>query len=119
MDIMEKNQIIKAVIAGIAIITASVLIVINLGGSDDVSSRELRSIIESRSDEELITMRQNLAAQIAEANRTRSGEKSSILLGYERMLSDYDDILRRRDIDPDQLPTPSLAEVPVRDGEGP
>lgn len=116
---MDKNQMIKAGLAVVAIVIAAVLIVINIGGSEQVTSSDLRSVVESRSDEELVQMRQNLAAQVAEANRTRSGEKSKMLLGYEQMLADYDEILRKRGIDPDKLVTPSIAEVPTRNGEGP
>ncbi len=116
---MDKSQYFKIVISCVAILAALVTAGVYLTGGDEVTSNDLRSIVKSLPDEELIQMRQMLAAQVAEANRTRKGEKSSILVGYEQQLADYDEILRERDIDPEKLKVPTYAEMPMRKDEGP
>lgn len=116
---MDSSQKIKFGGACAAIVIALGLIIYSFGGSGSVTSGDLRKVVESLPDDQLIQTRQTLAAQIAEANRTRSGEKSEMLIGYEEMLADYDEILRERGIDPDGLDVPSLAEIPLRKDEGP
>lgn len=116
---MDSSQIIKVGGACAAIVIALGLIVYSFSGSDRVTSSDLRKVVESLPDDQLLQTRQTLASQIAEANRTRSGEKSEMLLGYEAMLADYDSILRNRGINPDELEVPSVAEIPMRKNERP
>ena len=116
---MDKSQTTKVIVACVFLLIAGVLILKFTGGSAGVTERDMRSALEEMPLEDLISMRQALAAQVAEANRTRTGEKSDILLGFEETLANYDAILAVRGVDLDELGTPSLAEVPLRKGEGP
>ena len=117
---MDNTDKLKAIGAIVLLIAAGGLLVYFTGGSDKPTSGDLKAMVEALPDDELIGIRQSLAAQVEEANRTRSGStKSKFLIGYERQLEEYDNILRDRGIDPDTLETPTLAEVPIRKDEGP
>jgi hypothetical protein len=116
---MDKSQTIKVIIACVFLLVAGVLILKFAGGSSGIREKDMRSALEEMPVDDLISMRQALAAQVAEANRTRSGEKSEMLLGFEATLANYDAILTERGVDVEALGTPSLAEVPMRKGEEP
>lgn len=116
---MDKSQTTKVIVACVLLLIAGVLILKFTGGSEGVTGRDMQSALEEMPVEDLISMRQALAAQVAEANRTRSGEKSDMLLGFEETLANYDAILTERGVDVGALGTPSLAEVPTRKGEEP
>lgn len=116
---MDRSQTIKVIIACVLLLVAGGLILRFTGGSGGIKEKDMRSALEEMPVEDLISMRQALAAQVAEANRTRSGEKSDMLLGFEETLANYDAILAERGVNVDELGTPSLAEVPMRKGEEP
>jgi len=116
---MDRSKLTKIIVSGVIILAAAVLIIRSAGGEGSLNENHMESALEAMPTDEIITMRQSLAAQIAEANRTRSGEKSEMLLGFEATLEDYDRMLRERGTDPDTLETPSLAQMPQRHGEEP
>lgn len=116
---MDKSQTIKVVVACLFLVIAAFLFLKFTGGSSTVSRSDMQAGLQEMPVEELISMRQALAAQVAEANRRRSGEKSDMLLGFEETLANYDAILTERGVDVEELGTPSLAEVPMRKGEEP
>lgn len=116
---MDKSQTVKVVLSCLFLLVAGVLILRFTGGSGGMSKSDMRTALEEMPVEDLVSMRQALAAQIAEANRTRKGEKSDMLLGFEKTLEEYNTILSERGVNVDELGTPSLAEVPMRKGEEP
>lgn len=117
---MQRSDQVKVVGAIMLLLVAGVLMLFFTGGSEKPTSGDLKSMVQSLSDEDLINMRQSLAAQVADANRTRgSSEKSKFLIGYEKQLAEYDSILTERGIDPAKLETPTLAEFPIRKDEEP
>lgn len=116
---MVKSQNIKVVVACLFLVIAAVLFLRFAGGSDGMTESDMKSALQEMPVEELISMRQALAFQVVEANRTRSGEKSDMLLGFEETLANYDALLAERGVNVDELGTPSLAEVPMRKGEEP
>ncbi len=116
---MDKSQGIKAAVAGVVLLFAGILIIRSVTSSNGLTKGDMQSALLEMPVEDLISMRQALAAQVAEANRTRKGDKSEMLLGFERTLADYDTILEQRGVSVDDLGTPSIAEVPSRKGEEP
>lgn len=117
---MQRSEQVKVVGAVLLLVVAGALMVFFTGGNEKPSSSDLKSMVQSLSDEELINMRQSLAAQVADANRTRgNSEKSKFLIGYEKQLAEYDSILSDRGIDPLKLKMPTLAEFPIRKDEEP
>lgn len=116
---MDRSQTIKVIIACVLLLVAGGLILRFTGASGGIKEKDMRSALEEMPVEDLVSMRQALAAQVAEANRTRSGEKSDMLLGFEETLANYDAILAERGVNVDELGTPSLAVVPMRKGEEP
>ena len=105
--------------AGAVLVTGAVLLGVNLTSASGPTDRTLESALESFPDQKIVEMRQMLAAQIQQANATRAGEKSEMLLGYERQLAQYDQILRDRGIDPGILEAVDLSEAQIRDERGP